>query len=99
MIGSLGRHGAAATLGQQCPQMTQRRCISYAHFIGAFVLLKSVGAHRKRLRREYDGEPIVMAAAERASELGLEEASAGGREGALSEKRTTATDADARSLD
>ena len=27
MIGPLGRLGAAATLGQHCPQMTQRRCI------------------------------------------------------------------------
>ena len=26
MIGPLGRLGAAATLGQHCPQMTQRRC-------------------------------------------------------------------------
>ena len=26
MIGLLGRLGAAATLGQHCPQMTQRRC-------------------------------------------------------------------------
>ena len=28
MIGPLGRLGAAATLGQHCPQMTQRRCIA-----------------------------------------------------------------------
>ena len=28
MIGPLGRLGTAATLGQHCPQMTQRRCIS-----------------------------------------------------------------------
>ena len=26
MIGPLGRLGAAVTLGQHCPQMTQRRC-------------------------------------------------------------------------
>ena len=26
MIGPLGRLGAAATLGQHCPQMTRRRC-------------------------------------------------------------------------
>ena len=26
MIGPLGRLGAAATLGQHCPRMTQRRC-------------------------------------------------------------------------
>ena len=26
MIGPLGRLGAVATLGQHCPQMTQRRC-------------------------------------------------------------------------
>ena len=26
MIGPLGSLGAAATLGQHCPQMTQRRC-------------------------------------------------------------------------
>ena len=29
MIGPLGRLGAAATLGQHCPQMTQRRCSWY----------------------------------------------------------------------
>ena len=28
MIGPLGRLGAVATLGQHCPQMTQRRCMS-----------------------------------------------------------------------
>ena len=27
MIGPLGRLGTAATLGQHCPEMTQRRCI------------------------------------------------------------------------
>ena len=27
MIGPLGRLGAAATLGQHCPQMTQRGCM------------------------------------------------------------------------
>ena len=26
MIGPLGKQGLAATLGQHCPQMTQRRC-------------------------------------------------------------------------
>ena len=29
MIGPLGRLGVAATLGQHCPQMTQRRCKSF----------------------------------------------------------------------
>ena len=31
MIGPLGRLGAAATLGQHCPQMTQRRCMILRH--------------------------------------------------------------------
>ena len=29
MIGPLGRQGPAATLRQQCPQMTQRRCMCH----------------------------------------------------------------------
>ena len=33
MIGSLGRLEAAATLGQHCPQMTQRRCRPYIYEI------------------------------------------------------------------
>ena len=34
MIGPLGRLGAAATLGQHCPQMTQRRCKLEAGSLG-----------------------------------------------------------------
>ena len=43
MIGPLGRLGAAAPLGQHCPQMTQRRCTeSYKDFdLKCFHNLKS----------------------------------------------------------
>ena len=39
MIGPLGRLGAAATLEQHCPQMTQRRCIGAAGKIFARILM------------------------------------------------------------
>ena len=32
VIGPLGRLGAATTLGQHCPQMTQRRCTRGVHY-------------------------------------------------------------------
>ena len=57
MIGPLGRLGAAATLGQHCPQMTQRRCTQIKNLISGveqerdfFTLLLvegSTGAERK----------------------------------------------------
>ena len=34
MIGPLGKLGAVATLRQQCPQMTQRRCTGLLSEIG-----------------------------------------------------------------
>ena len=44
MIGPLGRLGAAATLWQYCPQMTQRRCnyLDRMGHLGALRLLEPV---------------------------------------------------------
>ena len=55
MIRPLGRLGAAATLGQQCPQMTQRRCIS-------LILLWETVPHLKDSRTTFvfKGRPLLI---------------------------------------
>ena len=52
MIGPFGRQGPAATLRQQCPQMTQRRCTAAAVTVSVTIRGESITCRLERLSVE-----------------------------------------------